>query len=227
MTVLYVDTEHEQVLEDPAQADQHRARLELARRRLESAANQRCVVTRALDLDIDRVREAGATAIVLSGSTTDWSDYHFYALGGLLDIIRLAPVPILGICAGHQLIGYAHGARWGPLGPLNNDEPDPDPSFAEGQRKERGYTSVDLDLGCPLFEGLATQATFFQSHYWQLEEVPSGFSTRAHTPRSPIQAIERVDRIVFGVQFHPERYNARHIAGQRLLCNFFGLARSR
>lgn len=227
VTILYVDAEHERVRKDPLQASRHNAQVELGGRRLARAAGDSCVVTHAVDLDMDRVRESEPSAIVLSGSTTDWSHYDFEALAGLLDVIRLAPVPILGICAGHQLIGYAHGARWGPLGPLSDDELDPDPRFAEGQRKERGYTLVDLDPGCPLFEGLATQATFFQSHYWQLEEVPSGFSTRAHTSRSPIQAIERFDRVVFGVQFHPEWYDARYQAGHRLLRNFFDLARNR
>ena len=156
---------------------------------------------------------------------TDWADYDFTSLARLLAVIRAAPAPILGICAGHQLIGLAHGASWGPLGPLQAGEVDPDPRFVPGRRKERGFLPVEVDSCCPLFRGLDSTAAFFQSHYWQLEDVSQGFAARARSPWSPIQAIERLDRPVFGVQFHPERYDTAQPDGATVLRNFFARAR--
>ena len=66
----------------------------------------------------------------------------------------------------------------------------------------------------------------FQSHYWQLLETPAGFATRASSAWSPIQAIERLDRPVFGIQFHAERFDTAHPAGSRVLRSFFAAARS-
>ena len=45
------------------------------------------------------------------------------------------------------------------------------------------------------------------------------------TNRSGIQVIERRDRFVFGVQFHPERYNALYPSGATVLRNFLTVAR--
>jgi len=172
-----------------------------------------------------RIAQSLPAVIIIGGNTTDWGEFDFKEMAGLLEVIRAAPAPILGICAGHQLIGYAHYAKWGSLGPLQHLEVDPDPRFAAGQRKQRGFHAVHLDARCPLFRGLDATAVLFQSHYWQLVDVPRGFAVRASSPWSAIQAIERMDRPVFGVQFHPERYDVTHPHGAVILRNFIALAR--
>ncbi|MBA3414241.1 MAG: gamma-glutamyl-gamma-aminobutyrate hydrolase family protein [Chloroflexia bacterium] len=224
-TVLYIDTEHDQVVDDPVLGVPHLAKIEEARRRLEAAAGSPCRVVRFPDVSLATIAHAEAAAVVISGCTTDWAKYDFGALAGLLDVIRAAPVPVLGICAGHQLVGFAHGAAWGPLGPLADGEADPHPHFAPGERKERGFLPVEVDADCPLFRDVGTIGIFFQSHYWQLEATPPGFVARASSPWSAIQTIERLDRPVFGVQFHPERADDAHPDGAAVLRNFFALAR--
>lgn len=224
MSVLYVDTEHDRVLEHAALGPAHRARIEATRERLADAAGALCLVQRFADVSPEWVAQTEPSALVIGGNITDWADYDDAALAGLLATIRAAPVPILGICAGHQLIGHAHGAAWGPLGPLQSGEADPDSEFGPGQRKERGFLPVDVDPRCPIFYNIAPAATVFQHHYWQLEEAPPGFVTRASSRWSGIQAIERLDRPVFGVQFHPERYDDAHPHGAVVLRNFFALA---
>lgn len=227
MTVWYVDAEHDRIFAHSERGPSHHAKVEEARARLEAAAGVSCRSLHFADVSLAGVERDRPAAIVISGNTTDWAAFDFSAMAGLLAAIRAALVPILGICAGHQLVGYAHGAAWGPLGVLQDGETDPDPRFAPGQRKQRGFLPVAVDPRCPLFRGLAPTAAFFQSHYWQLEEVPGGFVARASAPWSPIQAIERLDRPVFGVQFHPERYDADHPHGAVVLRNFFALVQDR
>lgn len=222
--LVYVDTEHGRVREDPEAGSRHRARVVAARERLAEAGEARCAVIGFAEATPATIAQLRPAAIVIGGNTTDWADFDFREMAGLLAVIRAAPAPILGICAGHQLVGFAHGARWGPLGPLQAGEADPDPSFAPGQRKERGFLPIAIDARCPLFRGLAS-ATVFQSHYWQLEEAPSGFVARAGSAWSPIQAIERQDGRVFGVQFHPERHDSAHPDGAAILRNFMILAK--
>ncbi len=226
MTVVYVDTEHDRVRAHPETGPAHQAKIEAARVRLAAAAGGPCLSLPFAEISPAQVERMTPAALVIGGNITDWAEYDFSSLDGLLATIRAAPVPILGICAGHQLIGFAHGAPWGPLGPLQAGEADPDPRFAPGRRKERGFLPIAVDPCCPLFRGLDPTAAFFQSHYWQLEDVPQGFATRAHSPWSPIQVIERLDRPVFGVQFHPERYSAAQPDGATVLRNFFALARA-
>jgi GMP synthase-like glutamine amidotransferase len=225
MHVLYVDTEHELVRRHPEAGSRHRTRLAETTDRLERAAGAPVQLLGIAEVSPTRIAQSPPDAIIIGGNTTNWGAFDLGEITGLLEVIRAAPAPILGICAGHQLIGYAHHVPWGPLGPLQHDEVDPDPRFAPGQRKQRGFLPVQLDNRCPLFCGLEETALLFQSHYWQLEDVPRGFAVRASSPWSAIQAIERLDRPVFGVQFHPERYNAAHPHGAVVLHNFITLAR--
>lgn len=225
MSILYIDTEHQRILEHPKFGPLQRAKREALQARLTTISGQPCHVLRYFDVAPAQVAQVTPRAIVIGGNMADWAWYDPSALDGLLEVIRAAPVPILGICGGHQLIGRAHRARCGPLGVLEDGEADPDPLFAPGQRKERGYLPVEIDGRCPIFRGLDATSTFFQSHYWQLETLPQGFIQRARSPWSSVQAIERLDRPVFGVQFHPERYNAAHPHGERVLRNFLALAR--
>lgn len=225
MTVLYVDNEHDSVINDPCYGAEHRSRLKTALSCISAAAEEDCTILHFADVSPQVLRDLAPTAVVLSGSRSDWGAYDFMKMHGLFEFIRAAPTPVLGICAGHQLIGYAHGAEWGPLGTLCEGESDPDPQFAPGFRKERGYLPVQVDSDCPLFRGLGDAPTFFQSHYWQLLNVPAGFTMRASSAWSRIQTIERVDKPVFGVQFHAERYDEAHPDGGILLRNFFALVR--
>lgn len=225
MRVVYVDTEHERVHVHPEAGARHRARLAETTDRLAGVAGAPPELLGFAEVSPARIAQSPPPAIVIGGNTTDWGEFDFAEMVGLLEVIRAARVPILGICAGHQLIGYAHHVKWGPLGPLRHGELDLDPRLAPGQRKQRGFLTVQLDTRCPLFRGLDTTADVFQSHYWQLEDVPSGFAARASSPRSAIQALNRLDRPVFGVQFHPERYDAAHPHGAVILRNFIALAR--
>src|SRR5919112_4473920 len=224
MTVVYIDTEHDLVLAHPELGPSHQAKIETTQNRLAVAAGQPCLVQRFAAVSPSLIHQIEPSALVIGGNRTDWAAFDSADLCGLLDTIRAAPVPILGICAGHQLIGRAHGAGWGPLGSLEQGEIDLDPMFAPGQRKEHGFLSVEIDPRCPLFRGLPPRPTFFQFHYWQLVDIPAEFAIRAHSPWSTIQAIERRDRPVFGVQFHPERYDSAFPDGAIVLRNFFALA---
>ncbi len=227
MPVLFVDLEHERVRSDTEAAPAHRAKIEEARRRLGEAAGEPCETALAAEVTTDRIAALTPSAMILSGCITDWAEYDATAWDDLCGVIRAGTVPMLGICAGHQLIGFAAGATGGPIGPLATGEEDPDPRFAPGQRKQRGFLPVEVDPRCPLFDGLEPITTVFQSHYWQLNAVPDAFVQRASSAWSPIQAIERRDRPVFGVQFHPERFDAAHPAGERVLRNFFAAATGR
>lgn len=224
MTVVYVDIEHARVRSDPAHG--HAAKTETARECISTTAEVPCVVVPVEGIALEQLAALEPFSIVISGCTAHWEEYDFASMAGLFDIIRAAPVPILGICGGHQLIGIAHGASWGPLGPLQEGETDLDPRFAPGQRKERGYLPLEVDPQCPLFRGLGDSPAFFQSHYWHLLDAPAGFAVRASSEWSPIQVIERLDKPVFGVEFHPERSSREHPAGYELLRNFFAVATS-
>jgi GMP synthase-like glutamine amidotransferase len=136
MTVVYIDTEHDLILEHPEHGPSHRARIETILNRLVVAAGQSCLVRRFAAVTLAQIEQITPSALVIGGNLTDWSAYDRADLAGLFSTIRAAPVPILGICAGHWLIGKAHGATWDPLGARQPGDIDPDPMFAPRRRKE-------------------------------------------------------------------------------------------
>jgi GMP synthase (glutamine-hydrolysing) len=137
-------------------------------------------------------RPSGYDGIVISGSPRSlvepepWMDDAAACVRAAAD----AGVPVLGVCFGHQLVGYAFGGcvRQNPNG------------------WEVG--SVDLELtdeGArdPLFAGMSRRVRVNQSHRDEVGTL--GPTTRllaagAHTPHQAIAIGEHVR----GVQFHPE-----------------------
>ena len=76
----------------------------------------------------------------------------------------------------------------------------------------------------PLFEGLAAEAIVYQLHGGELKQLPAGFLRLAESDVCRIQAIAHWTLPLFGLQFHPERYDANHQDGRRILQNYFRLA---
>jgi GMP synthase (glutamine-hydrolysing) len=103
-----------------------------------------------------------------------------------------AGVPVLGVCFGHQLIGYAYGARV--------------------RKNPRGWEvgTVDVELTDegrrdPLFAGLPSRLRVNQSHQdeVEIESLGPGMVRLAGSAHTETQSIAVGDH-VRGVQFHPE-----------------------
>jgi len=99
-------------------------------------------------------------------------------------------VPVLGVCYGHQLIGYAFGAR----------------VVVNPKGYEIGTRAVELtDAGRadPLFAGLRSRIRTNLTHFDVVVEAPARIRPLAKNDMTELQAIA-VGEHVRGVQFHPE-----------------------
>ncbi len=109
--------------------------------------------------------------------------------GWLTPIVKgSAPVPLLGICFGHQLIAALAGARVGTVHPDGHEE--------RGVQESR---FVD----CRLVPGGGTLRVV-ASHGEEAKSVPPGFRAVARRGAVAVDALEHESLPVFGVQFHPE-----------------------
>jgi GMP synthase-like glutamine amidotransferase len=222
--IVYVDLEHDRLQQQPEVWEKSLARRLKTKYRLEELSGDACLVVRYYRLSPDLLRELNVKAVFVSGCHTDFEHYSDESLAGLRAVYREAPQPLLGFCAGMQLLAQAYHAEIGPLGSLGPGEIDPyEGAYVPGVKQERGFMALTLQKSHPLFKGLAQQPTFFQDHYWEVKAPPPGFQVLAGSDLCSIQAIAHMDRPLFGVQFHPEEYDEAHPDGQRVLENFLAM----
>lgn len=221
--IWYVDIEHEKALADPQRApDFDRVRSERAAV-CARAAGMPCEAVLYRQVSWELALKHNLRAIAISGNCTDWAEYDWSTFDPLFELVKSGQFPTIGLCGGHQLIGLMYGATCGPIRPLRPGEPDAG-GFAPGWFKEVGFLPIRVLKEDPLFSGLGSTPIFFESHYWEIQEVPAGFELLASTEDVRVQVIKHPQHPIYGTQFHPEASDLEHPDGFRLLENFFRIA---
>ncbi len=112
-------------------------------------------------------------------------------------------LPILGVCLGHQAIGYAFGAR-----------------IVRAKRLMHGKTSKIYHDGKTIFKGLPNpfEATRYHSLVIDEASLPSFFEISSRSEDDEIMSIRHREYPLEGVQFHPESILTK--VGKRLIKNF-------
>ncbi|TVR43351.1 MAG: hypothetical protein EA402_09930 [Planctomycetota bacterium] len=172
----------------------------------------------------------GVDGVILSGSrhnlplcqegegTEDEDAVRFAAFVPLLKALQERPLPVLGICFGHQLLALAEGCRLGRL--LAKRRASDHPVTFQGRH--------------PLMHGLHTPApgasTIYvpENHRMIVEDVDP---QRWHILAQSIDGIEAIEHRTLpwiGLQFHPE-YHPESSSGdaRRVLLNWLSLVRPR
>jgi anthranilate synthase component 2 len=132
------------------------------------------------------------------------------AAGICVALVRHAgSVPILGVCLGHQAIGFACGGTVGRA---------PQPMH--------GKLSAIHHDGSGVFAGLADPfaATRYHSLVVERATLPPVLRLTAWTEDGLIMGLAHRERPIHGVQFHPESIASE--GGHALLKNFLSLAAS-
>jgi GMP synthase-like glutamine amidotransferase len=168
---------------------------------LEALTGGTCETTHYLD-DLP-VR---ATVLVLTGSYAPWSVHDRHELQAYTTRLSTDSRPILGVCAGSQLLARAAGGHHDRM---------PDPSG------EQGFLEVTMTRPHPALEGLPETWHVFQQHADEVTSLPPSLGLVASSPRARVQAFIASDRPWWGTQFHPERYDEAHPVGRELLLRFF------
>jgi GMP synthase (glutamine-hydrolysing) len=137
-------------------------------------------------------------AIIFSGGP---ASVHVDGAPSIDTAIYDAGVPLLGICYGAQLIARDLGGEVRKTG-----------------TGEYGRTELRRDGTSPLFEGQPTEQIVWMSHGDSITQAPPGFTVSAHTEGVPVAALEDRERVIYGVQFHPEVVHTER--GQEVLQAF-------
>jgi GMP synthase (glutamine-hydrolysing) len=163
--LCYVNIEHPNMMKDPMRRRARLIKLMEAKLRFEELAGEPCLISHYLDVSAESIREMRISAILISGNSTNWSEYDFEGFRGLSQLITDCRIPILGLCGGHQLIAMAYGGKVAAMRPLAPGEDDPLPHLAPGFYKEKGFLEVKVAKKDPLFQGLSDRIVVNEAHH--------------------------------------------------------------
>lgn len=149
-------------------------------------------------LSLDRIREMAPKGIIFTGGPN--SVYGEDSPRCSREIFDLG-IPILGICYGSQIMAYLLDGRV-DAAPVS----------------EYGKTEVDVDTSSALFEGISPKTVCWMSHTDYISKAPEDFRITGTTPVCPVAAMEKPDRKLYAVQFHPEVLHTQE--GKKMLSNF-------
>ncbi|NMM44015.1 aminodeoxychorismate/anthranilate synthase component II [Rhodospirillaceae bacterium KN72] len=166
-----------------------------------------CAVWRNDKITVDEVLAQKPQGIVISPGPCDPPK-----AGICVDLIKAAAenaVPLLGVCLGHQSIGYAFGA-----------------TVERGPVPMHGKVSPIHHQGIGLFEGLKDPLSVTRYHSLVVAEknLPDCFRITAQTDDGVIMGMEHKTAPLHGVQFHPESIASEE--GHALLNNFLKRTRN-
>ncbi|WP_442594073.1 anthranilate synthase component II [Neobacillus sp. D3-1R] len=158
-------------------------------------------VVRYDKISLDEIKRLQPKAIILSPGPG-----HPEEIPETIELIQTfyKNIPILGICLGHQAIGYAFDA-----------------SITKASSIMHGKTSNITHNGNGLFAYLSQPVEVMRYHSLiiQKESLPYSFEILATTiSDKEIMAIKHRDYPIFGMQFHPESIGTKY--GKQLLSNF-------
>ena len=121
------------------------------------------------------------------------------------DVIRSfrGKIPILGVCLGHQCIGYVYGGL-----------------IKRATLPMHGKDSLVFHDSQTIFKGLSSPITVGRYHSLVIgtENVPPSLEVSARTEDGVIMAVRNREEMVEGVQFHPESIMTPD--GHSILANF-------
>jgi anthranilate synthase/aminodeoxychorismate synthase-like glutamine amidotransferase len=125
------------------------------------------------------------------------------------DVVRYfrRKIPILGVCLGHQCIGYVYGA-----------------TIKRAELPMHGKDSVIYHDGETVFSGLASPLTGARYHSLVIDtaSLPSTLEVSARTEDGIIMGVRNRHDVIEGVQFHPESILTPD--GHGILSNFLGMS---
>jgi len=128
--------------------------------------------------------------------------------GITVDVIKAfyRTIPLMGVCLGHQSIGYAFGA-----------------DVIRAERIMHGKTSPILNDGRTIFKGLGNPFTAGRYHSLIVDRqtLPECLEVSAETEEGEIMGLRHRTYTVEGIQFHPESILTP--SGKRIIKNFITL----
>ena len=165
------------------------------------------VVHRNDEITLDQIEGLHPDAIFLSPGPGSPEN-----AGLTVDVIKRfhTTIPLMGICLGHQAIGYAFGA-----------------DVVRADRLMHGKTSGVINDGRTIFRGLPSpfEAGRYHSLILRKDSVPPCLEISAETEEGEVMGVRHHEYPVEGIQFHPESILTPN--GKRIIKNFLDMGKDK
>lgn len=162
------------------------------------------VVKRSDQITVDEIEKMQPQGIILSpGPKRPWD-----AEVCVQTVERLrGKIPILGVCLGHQVLGYCCGA-----------------TVKKGEWPMHGKVTDITNMGTGVFEGLPKKFKVTRYHSLIVKEnsIPADYHIDAVSEDGAVMGLSHKNLPLYGVQFHPEAVLTEY--GHELLENFCRIA---
>ena len=165
----------------------------------------RCVTVKRCDrISLQDVEDLEPEGLILSpGPGRPWETKM------CVDVVNMykGKIPILGVCLGHQILGYCAGAI-----------------VEKGKMPMHGKVTEIRNNGTGLFEGLPVKfkVTRYHSLVVREDSIPEEYRVDAVAEDGAVMGISHREIPLNGVQFHPEAVLTEY--GHELLENFCCIA---
>jgi GMP synthase (glutamine-hydrolysing) len=145
--------------------------------------------------------------LVLSGGAP--AGVTLPTMGRCSEYLAKARCPVLGICAGAQVMGLHYGG-----------------ALAPAKAPEFGKTTLRLaGDGGRILAGFPPESIVWESHNDEVSRPPPGFTVLARSDNCAMQAMEDDARARYALQFHPEVEHTQ--LGELAFRNFVATCESR
>jgi GMP synthase-like glutamine amidotransferase len=197
--------------------------------RLEEISGERCLIVPFEEFDLKAFNELKPRAIAVSGYAKALESFRKESFHPLAEVLHKADVPIIGLCGGHQLFAYFFHERFAEMTrledqPIRKLDPLEDTPRQVSYHPEYFYANGVFPVfrlkEDPIFAGMPEVMYMQCWHYCEVKEVPAEFEVIAETKHCKVEAMRHRTRPIYGVQFHPEAYEAPFLDGRTLLANF-------
>lgn len=162
------------------------------------------LVRRSDRISLDKIEKIHPEGIILSpGPKRPWD------ASMCVETVRRfqGKIPILGVCLGHQVLGFCSGA-----------------TVEKGERPMHGKVTRVYHNGKGLFEGLpeSFKVTRYHSLIVKEKTIPEDYRVDSIAEDGAVMGISHRTLPLYGVQFHPEAVLTEY--GHELLNNFCKIA---
>lgn len=162
------------------------------------------------DFDARIAKSKDVALVLLSPQGDPWWEYPEGQLDQLKRTVREATVPMLGICGGHQLLALSFGGSVGPVERLR-----PGKGY-DGLLHIKGWMAV-VPQGTTQAPIIPANCQVHESHREEVKTLGPDLVLTATSAGSKVEALGHAKKPIWGVQFHPETWDADHACGREVL----------